>query len=36
MDLYLFSYEFLKLLSTYNRLIQMYNFNSSFMDKQMY
>jgi hypothetical protein len=32
----LLSYEFLKLFSTKNRLIQMNHFNSSFMVKQWY
>jgi hypothetical protein len=30
------NYEFLELLSTYNRVIQVNNFNLSFMVKQMY
>jgi hypothetical protein len=35
-ELRLLNYEFLELLSTYNRLIQMNNFNPSFMVKQRY
>jgi hypothetical protein len=35
-ELWLLSYEFLELLSTYNRLIQMNIFISSFMAKQCY